>query len=312
MVFFVFLLLGTFYVSESATVVENCTIDTSSLIHEEKNAHAVKHGNLEFQLPAHCNISKSIIVMSEGRSGSSYICDIISANLDPHHHPRITTEILGSNDGQMKALSFPLKTIENQLCPSTAGNSSPYRGFKWKPVYWGDAYLEALQWVAYHRIPVVYNTRNPIDTFMSALKHQHEANGHLRAHCKAGDSACVSMHLGDQRQHVDPSQLLENVTQTTCRHTGVRSLLKEMHVRHLVVSYEELSADHADNATLVRAWRDVFEFIDSVTPWGRRITPGSLKASIVATSSIHHRDKIENYDEVEAALRGTPFAGLLN
>jgi hypothetical protein len=101
----------------------------------------------------------------------------------------LSNEILGQNLADMKAMrNIPINTVRDQIC--LKGKEASYTGFKWKPLVWNDAYLEALRWVAYPRIPVVYNHRNPIDVFLSAEKHRLESTHSLISHCKAGDTAC--------------------------------------------------------------------------------------------------------------------------
>lgn len=288
------------HISNAST--DYCTFDLFS--------KAKKNGKTYFALPTGCNISRAIIVMSESRSGSSFWCDVISHNLKFRSMQR---EIFGSHPIKMETLPSPILTMKDFLC-STERKAEPHTGFKWKPEYWSGAYVETLQWVAYHKIPVVYNTRNPIDKYLSVLKHRNEKKGeHLSPHCKNGNFSCVAKHIHEQLQHLDPAQLLEYLTNTTCDHHNVRRLLDQLHVRHLSVSFEHLSIDHCDNATAVRSWRRVFEFIEPQLHWNQtRILSDDLLSSMVATSSVYHRDKIENYNEIKAALRDTQFARLLN
>ena len=75
-------------------------------------------------------------------------------------------EIFGSNTTDMETIKNPLGVMQERVC---TGNLKFYKGFKWKPQHWNDAYIEALRWVAFHRIPVVYSNRNrnPIDVYLA-------------------------------------------------------------------------------------------------------------------------------------------------
>lgn len=263
--------------------------------------------------PAACDLSKVMIVMSRGRSGSSYVSDVLTKVLTGHSSK--LPEILGSDSKAMEKLSRPpLQVIQAHLCDR---GESHYRGFKWKPYNWDEGYLQALRWVAANNIAVVYSKRNPLDIYLSDLINRAiDLNDHEKkhSHCKAAnDEACLKQHIQYQLVTVNTSHLLNTLRQVTDDDDRMRPLLTSHRVRYLDVHFEKLTPEHSSNATVQRAWREVFEFVAPEIRWeGPRLSMRALQASIVPTSSTAHRDKIRNYEEVQAALRGTRFARLLD
>ena len=281
------------------------------------------------------NMSKVVITMSRGRSGSTYISEVMSHNLIGEHtnvtewkcalldsfarslctnfchilgpsSGAFSSEILGSDSIQMKDIKNPLGVIQERIC---AGNPNVYKGFKWKPSYWDDTYVEALRWVAFHQIPVILNHRNPIDVYLSLRKHN---SAHVIAHCKVGETACIDSHMQNQLISVDVKNLIRLLIQQSCDFDNTKSLLDRENVKYIDITFESVTAEYNNNQTVIQNWRRVFEFIDPAATWHHHLNMQNLAAAIAPTSSTAHRDKIRNYDEVKEALKETRFARLLN
>ena len=178
--------------------------------------------------------------------------------------------------------------------------------------------------MAYNKIPVIFNVRNPIDVILSALKHRdgvpsNESRGkriHLGSHCKAGKgkTGCVEKHMLAQLVNVPPYDFIRDLNEVSCLRTYTKYLLDLTGARHFDLEFEKVSLEHSSNSTVLRNWRQVLEFLDPDRPWRNILDLKLLYTSTtnLATSSPHHRDKIMNYDEISMVLRGTQFAPFLN
>ena len=262
------------------------------------------------QFPAPCNVSKSFIVLSRGRSGSEYEMEVITRLLT-NRTMKGNGEIFGGSGKKMLALHDPLTTMQRYLCPRKhKTNTALYRGFKWKPYVWNEAYIKALLWVGHHDIPVIYNVRNPLDVLLSLKKHKASK---MRAHCQAGDAACLEKKMREQIVLLDPSTFIAELADISCLNNYVSFLLDRTKVNYIDVEYETLSFAHTDVQSAIRSWKEVMELINPHADWSDIISYNLLKSSrTVATSSINHRDKIKNYDDAYNSLRGTQFARLIN
>ena len=210
----------------------------------------------------------------------------------------------------METVNNPLSVIRRHLCK----NKAVYTGFKWKPMYWDDAYMEALRWVAFHRIPVVLSHRNPIDVYLSSQKHkvlENLTSSEQVSHCSVGATACINTHLRNQLINVEIDDMITTLNQMKCHLEGTKAHLDREQVHYVEVVFESLTSQYSSNKTVVQTWRKVFEFIDPSANWDY-LSMKNLVATIAPTSSTSHRDKIRNYDEVKKALQQTSFASLLN
>ena len=274
------------------------------------------------RVAATCDVSNDFIVMSRGRSGSEYEMDFLSKVLNNNKVEQYFLEILGSNSNVMNKTSNPLDIIQKFFCSDH--KKQKFVGFKWKPYVWNEGLIKALHWVAYNKIPVIFNVRNPIDEILSALKHRdgvpsNESRGkriHLFQHCKAGknQAECVEQQMQAQLVNVPPHIFLRYLNDLSCLTTYTKYLLDFTGVRHFDVEFEKVSLEHSSNNTVIRTWRQVLSFLDPSRPWQSIVDMKLLNASttMVATSSPRHRDKIKNYDEISMILQGTRFAPFLN
>jgi hypothetical protein len=274
---------------------------SASAIHQNKNkplrsdAAAADDGN--------CDTFKAIIVMSKGRSGSNFVLDVIARTFKNPNYWAQMQEILGGNKDAMEKLSNPLEVIQKHICRHGANHN--YVSFKWKPSLWNDAYMEALQWVAKKKIPVVLNVRNPIDRFLSLSKHKVLKS----SHCKPGNAECLARFKEHELVEVNATELVQHLRTTgAVANDNDRALLVHYNVHFIPIEYETLIADET---AALRLWTEIFEFIAPARDWSGFTMRNVTSVNFVATSSSNHRDKIKNYDEVRAALRGTRFASLL-
>ena len=255
-----------------------------------------------------CGVSRSLIVMSRGRSGSSVLCETIQRHLG-YRSPQPDGEILGSSSHQMKVLSDPLSFVRHWICEF--GSKSGFY-MKWKPEYWAAEYIDLLRWMASQRIPVVYNVRNPLDVYLSRLKHAQ--NQSVATRCHPSDKQCLEMHHSNQLVEVPIPSLIRALSRTSSANSkdldSVRDLLIQEKVNYHPVHYENLQSD--DNSTRLSAWRQMFEFLSPSRDWSKLTVMDTISDTMIRTSSISQTDKIVNYDEVRQALQGTRFEQFLH
>jgi hypothetical protein len=83
---------------------------------------------------------------------------------------RVSGELFGATSGEMAKLSDPLRVMLDYLHTQQIDNPNSIVGFKWKPYYHNESYQRVWEWVAKHNVKVVYNSRNPLDIYISASK----------------------------------------------------------------------------------------------------------------------------------------------
>ena len=277
-----------------------------SFLNDENNTYAVE---FDTAVPENCNLSKAVIVMSYGLSGSTYVSDVVGRpfvnnSYQGREAPNFG-EIFGPTMRYMQRVRDPLKTMQNWLCKG----HGQYISFKWKPAYWNNEYMKALKWVAYHQIPVVYNVRNIIDILLSSVKHERKNNIPWR--CGAQDENCIKTMKRHEKVYIDPTTLISKLEDAShlLSDESILGLLVRLKVHFIDVKYESLSS--SDNEVRLRVWREVFEFISPEKNWDN-LSVADIHSSLAKTSSSSHKDKMKNYEQIRAILRGTRFASQLN
>jgi hypothetical protein len=259
---------------------------------------------------ANCNTSNAVIIMSGGRSGSSFINDVLSQMfLNRKVKDDGRDEILGASQKQMELRDNPLAIIKKHFCPQ----KGKYVSFKWKPHFWNEEYFKALRWVAEHNIPIIYNIRNSLDVVLSNEKHNDFGNNNdlhgelLPSHCAVGNATCLSNLLQRQLVFMDPKILLTRLSEHEAEVYGTKNLLINTKVNFISVNYEDL----VNAGSRLRVWKEIFEFVAPHRQFDSLVA-NNITTAYAATSSSSHRDKIQNYDEIRDILRGTRYASLLH
>ncbi|KAJ1431421.1 hypothetical protein B484DRAFT_395504 [Ochromonadaceae sp. CCMP2298] len=219
--------------------------------------------------------------MSQGRSGSSLLCNLI-ANIVGVGRTVLASELFGSGAGQ-----------KNAPKPGWAG-------FKWKPYYFDSEYGHALQWIGDKGVRIVYNFRNPLDVLMSKDKHDEV---HLKGYCTKGDSRCihkaVDLHTGPRLlQDLDALVHLMDVDMARAA---------EFHIPILCMNYTDVAEGSKWNQ--VKALQRIADFLLGVD---RQPTEKDLKVDTVSTAPERQKDQIKNYAEVVKTLKGIKYQQLLH
>ena len=245
------------------------------------------------------DLSPVVLVLSKGRSGSSWMCVDIIPSLKPGTPP-LDEEILGRGEENVIALPNPLEVAQlylqkrRLLCPNKT------IGFKWKPAPPTSTHHdELMKWVHENDFPVVHNHRNPLDLVLSVLKHRSDLE--LFSHCKTKE--CVDRHK-NIRVQVNITRMLEHMHRSINEHAERNMQLTRFGIRFIDVYYDDLiyAADERRLSTLQ-------SLIDFIYPNEGIIgTLSNLDSSqIEITTEYDHSKLILNFDEVVEALRGTSF-----
>jgi hypothetical protein len=285
------------------------------------------------QSSSECALEKSpaprpVILMALGRTGSSVLWDTLSRMTG---NATFANEITGGN--QEKSLQF-FDRIHDNLSVTWAEKrlhqiqkhyknvtNAAIVGFQWKPyrVTFDHPYaIGGLKHIATCRDPevkVIHLTRNPIDTFLSNLRH----DGHIRskevpAHCPRDDLECVESHRKHSHTFILPvgHRLESKISRALKRDEVIDERLLETGVQYIRVHYEKLfpSPDVNDASE----WIKLLNFLhlklkdDIVDSNNKKVENNELTMDIVRTqfsmssTTASRRDSILNYDEVHKTL----------
>mmetsp|Transcript_14097 Transcript_14097/g.20567 ORF Transcript_14097/g.20567 Transcript_14097/m.20567 type:complete len:338 (+) Transcript_14097:102-1115(+) len=255
-----------------------------------------------------------VIMMSIGRSGSSSIWNVMG---------NLTGKVTHSDEYTGSATVYSNQFF-SKIPPNDGGNwalgelcryqnrfpRAGIVGFKWKP--WTSIYkpsaisgLELFAKSEHPTIKVVRSRRNPLDIFISTLKHR---TSHVSAHCAVDDKKCLEKHLlAGTGIHLPTEKLLKKLEEKIRQEDKVDDLLANMGVPHVRVTYENLF--HGDDA---EEWMRIFRFLGRGP--GEGLTRDDVNNAMghVDTSIQDHKIKLSNYEEVKNLLQGTKFEALLH
>ena len=148
-------------------------------------------------------------------------------------------------------------------------------------------YYQVLELIRRRRWRVIHLIRhNVLKTYISF----HTARLHRLEHPRAGD------RVRPVRLRVDVDDMLRELDRRSARIDTLRRAVAA--VPHLEVGYEELSADPQGCAGRI------LPFLDA--------EPEPFRSDLVKINPDRLRDVVENYDEIAAALAGTPHARFLD
>jgi len=281
------------------------------------------------------NGPQPVVLMSMGRSGSSVIWEIMS-NLSGHISEPL--ELPGQSLGETQWFFKSLKSrgdlsgqwMLDYLCMQQSqrisdGENDGIVGFKWKPYpsIFDETALQTLEVIAKSKDPqikVVRSRRNPLDVFISNFKHNDlipgiydPKKGRIPAHCLPNDLACIeNHHRKETGMQISVPNMLSNLKEFVSQEDKVDQTLEELGVPHVNVSYELLFSQ--DDHVVVAEWGKIFNFIGVGIKDGKQLTVDLIRKApnTAATSISDHKIIMKNYEEVKAALSGTPFENLLH
>lgn len=253
-----------------------------------------------------------VVIFSVGRGGSGWFSQVVR-NTDPQNKCTLETELFGGNLRDFKQKTEPPLSEMLTFFSKTRGKCpTGYIGFKWKLVGdsesgHSDTHHLALQYLALHHIPILYLTRNPLDTYISMQKYQ---VGELdRSHCTAADTKCTASHLATQVTLKNTSKLLRYLQASEKDQRAWAQRLSAVNATYTHVSYDTLAYGKKSQQVEILS-----RILKLMYPGDTDKLPSldMLQTRYVATSDRSQEKEVTNYDEVVKFLTNTKFQSLLH
>jgi hypothetical protein len=207
---------------------------------------------------ANCTGPKPAIYLADGHSGSSITTSALANLSGSYVSPWAPywPELFGDNVAKADAIRSPVKFMTQFLCNCRRMyKTSRLMGFKWKtygPHYKETkAYDEAWEYVAQHKIPVLWVLRNPLDILISSQLHFEQSQSPTTKSIRMVTSK-------SEKGSVSGNTLADKLNQMEDAKHKIRSKLNVMGVIHHVAHYEMLY--HNDSAVKLSAWKSLFSF----------------------------------------------------
>jgi hypothetical protein len=249
-------------------------------------------------MAAEVDPTKVVIVLSHGRSGSTELCYIVENIIGAPAHK----EFFGSTSGSMKKLENPLEDMLTFLSELQADNPGKTVGFKWKPYAHGEQYDAVWNWVTQNNVKVVYNYRNPLDVLISGVR-LHEEDG--ISNCRANDEECAKTQKA-LMVDVNVTKIVFDLERLKIGGLETIMHLSKHRVNYYDVTYEGINrGEMKDRIAYVQAMAD---FIQP----GYKVTQKTFDTRIQFIGHLHQIEEVNNYAELQAALKGTRFSQCLH
>uniref|UniRef100_A0A7S3Q9B2 Sulfotransferase domain-containing protein n=2 Tax=Chaetoceros debilis TaxID=122233 RepID=A0A7S3Q9B2_9STRA len=281
-----------------------------------------------------------VVFMALGRTGSSITWSTVAkimGDADPKKAIEITGRINEESVEFFTGIPHPLVEswpsdyicdLQHNFTSANLGNEggvdgdgdSDYDGggivgFQWKPyikTFHTENASSGFKDMANHRIPVIYQTRNPINRRLSNMRHSGHG-GDVPAHCDKGDDECMQeqFKFSQQFEFFVGKELKQWLAQDEKHHKMILDGLVNMNVEYIHVTYEEL---YENENNCVDGWSKIFRLLglDDKTLDNLTLEEVQSHFGMAKTSSKTHKDLMSNYDEVKKTLVGTEFYDLLN
>jgi hypothetical protein len=186
-------------------------------------------------------------------------------------------------------------------------------GFKWKPFMTAlqtASALGALEIIARSSVSetpirVIRSRRNPLDVYLSMLKHSTQ---NIADHCDAGDEECLKQHRS-VRLTVPVNEMYDFVKSMCSEENEVDGLLSQLGVMAIHVSYDDLYYPESEEVG-AEDWNKMFKFLGARENWAWSDIVGTMKLAPTVKSR-SHKVVIANYDEVYQKFKGTKLEMLL-
>ena len=253
-----------------------------------------------------------VVVMSRGRSGSSWLCEVVKGT-DELNKAKIMLELFGGDNKQMEKVKNPLQTMTAYLAEERRLNPKGYIGFKWKLLdlkgdYGGhDKFAAALHYLVQQRVPILYMYRNYLDRVISSYKYEEaKYDDKYLSHCDPKDTMCITEHK-NAKYDVDIKHLLRSLEKYDKLHVETVQRLAREKAVHMTFSYDDLAFGDADTKLAI-----LQRILDLMYPGGNKVASlEMLQTKFAVTSDRDQSSRVKNYGEVIAAVEGTRYAGLL-
>jgi hypothetical protein len=277
-----------------------------------------------------------VIVMSLGRSGTHSTWQVMGnlTGMETFAHEYTGVNSKASNK-LWKQVGDDSDWIISHMCGKQKKYGDPEEapdgivGFNWKPVWehfknhpGPKLGLQKVAELAENggnprtTIRVVRSRRNLLDVHLSRVKHAHSEqilpdNRVLPPHCHFGSIQCVALHARAAKNLSMPDieSLYTTLHDLFERENSIDRLLEELRVPTVHVSYDKLYyPQNSEEGSL--EWNRIFKFLGKRSNFTWNEITESME-HIPSTKRKSHPETVENYEEVEAALRGTDLEMLL-
>lgn len=273
------------------------------------------------------------ILISKGRSGSSVLWDTLSRLSGD---ATVAHEVTGGNrnssreffenvNQQVDWATKRLCNIQRKYMHDEKKGQLKYAlvGFQWKPFHTTFDHpmaIAGMKVVSDQNFKVIHLTRNPLDRYLSNLKHRGKQHSkEVPAHCKTDDLPCIKNHetqakgisielsTGEEKE-----AFIEHLRESRNSAKVYEERLDTFGIKHIHVYYEALFDHEARDEYLADEWMRIFKFL-GIGPQND-LTMGDVRNSFeyASTSPKSHKEIISNFKEVKKVLSGTDLIDLLH
>jgi hypothetical protein len=157
------------------------------------------------------------------------------------------------------------------------------------------------------KIKVIFMTRNPLDVFISKIKHRKSQN-QIVAHCEINDTNCISKQkLMGSGLNLPTGSLLKHLEDSYEAFDVFEKTLDEMNIEHVKTTYEDLyGRDDAEE------WMKIFKYLGRGPTENLSMRDVTESFELAPTFQQNHNTSLANYAEVRDSLIDTTFKGLLH
>lgn len=249
-----------------------------------------------------------IIVLTRGRSGSDFVSRL-TENICQSVPRSFAGHPFGVTVAQMQKISDPLDHMKRELKRRRLRYPKDCIGFKWKVFVDTAAYDKALYWAASRKFSIIYSHRNPLDEFISRVKHDMQ---NLKSHCFLQKDGGDCVRQTQNVQVVVPvHSMMEFINNRTADVLRWRRKFDAMKAAYLEVNYEDL-AFGAETARLQHLQRIADYILPNRLREERNVTMKDFQTDAAVTTSYNQSITVSNFDEVAAFLKTTQFSHLLH
>lgn len=245
-------------------------------------------------------MSKKFILISYGRSGSSFINSTLADVLDLDYK-KIGKELFGSNRKDIKSLDNPLEVADEYY---KKHSNDKYLGFQWKPYCLNKKYKKLFNYIKNHNIKIILNYRNPLHIFISQTKHSQNS---LKAHYKPDNIESIT-RAREITVNLSIEELLEFIKKYNKNMSKLEKLLKKKDIPYQKIEYEKLSDKKLPE------WLKLFDHLNYDI--NRDLLEKKIRHSLdnpkyEKTTTKKDNEIIENYSSVKTALIKNNYGDLI-
>lgn len=241
-----------------------------------------------------------VITLSLGRSGSTYLCDVTKNIVYSPQGVNMRFEVFNYDYTIRQAYLEPfgyLQLAQEYLRQQREAFPGEVIGFKWKP-YHGFINLDDVwQWMKEKQFLFLHNYRNPLDHYISIVKHEQPDT---TAHCL--DEKCVQKQTA-LKFEIDVDAMLNWFANEKQLLQDLDKVMDSYGLSRLEVQYEDLA--FGSEEVRIGVAQQLADYI--MGEGNRAVTVDDLDTEILITSTPHQDEHVLNFDEVRKALIGTEY-----